>query len=78
MLPNAPAIGLEFGLDVTGQETTAFDEVSKLTLENEQLKIERNQLQKQLNSAMKKKPVDFASFGMKSGESLLHACTPSS
>lgn len=62
MLPNAPPIGLEFGMDMTGQEAAALDEVSRLTLENEQLKIDRNQLQKQLNNAMKKKPLDFATI----------------
>ena len=63
LLPNAPPIGLEFGVGVQDQDASStFDEISKLRVENEQLKIERNQLQKQLNNAMKKKPLDFATI----------------
>lgn len=68
MMNQVSSLRPEFGLDLSEPKSSPVDEIARLTLENEQLKIDRNQLQKQLNTALKKKPFDYVGINTSSNE----------
>eukprot|EP00210_Caulerpa_lentillifera_P004078 g3891.t1 len=70
LMPTAPTGGLDLSMGMTGGSSGRMESemMSRLVLENDRLRTERNQLQKQITSMKSKKPLDYTAINTSSSE----------